>query len=51
MAGSLATMPSTTCAPAIVAEWRACSCDHLPPYGVGVAPTAAKGLPTMAPWP
>ena len=31
-------MPSTTTAPAMVAEWRACSCDHLPPYGVGVAP-------------
>jgi len=32
---------------AMVAEWRACSWDHLPPYGVGVAPMAAKGLPTM----
>ena len=36
---------SSTTAPAMPAERRASSCDHLPPYGVGVAPTAANGLP------
>src|SRR3954468_2043275 len=38
------TRSGTTSAPAIVAERRASSCDHLPPYGVGVAPTTANGL-------
>ena len=27
------------------------SCAHLPPYGVGVAPTTPNGLPLMAPAP
>ncbi len=32
----------------MVAERRASSCAHLPPYGVGVAPTTPNRLPEMA---
>ncbi len=51
MADCETSMCSSTTAPAMPAERRVSWCAHLPPYGVGVAPTTANGLPTRAPVP